>query len=345
MKKICLLLALAAGFAAAQTTSDYGGRVIVNGVNNVGTIAGTNTYTVTVAAAITAYQSNVTYCGTFTNANTGAATINFTPSGGSALGAVSIVKQSSTALASGDIAAGSSHCLLYNGTAMVIQSIDNSPNGSSAGTPIQKGNGSGGFSNATASDIGSETYIAGGGTAQAQTVTLSPAAASLTGLTVRWLPAAANTGAAPTLAVNGLTATSITKCGTAALVANDLTTTAVATATYDGTQFQLLNPQAGPCGSTITVASGTAALGTSAISSGACATVVTVSATGVATTDDIQADFNADPTSTTGYSPTSSGILTIVKYPTANNVNFKVCNNTGGSITPGAVTLNWRVVR
>jgi hypothetical protein len=96
---------------------------------------------------------------------------------------------------------------------------------------------------------------------------------------------------------------------------------------------------------TQTIASGTAALGTGAISSGTCATAVTVSATGVATTDDIISDFNADPTSTTGYQPSANGILTIIKYPTANNVNFKVCNNTGGSITPGAVTLNWRVVR
>jgi hypothetical protein len=38
-------------------------------------------------------------------------------------------------------------------------------------------------------------------------------------------------------------------------------------------------------------------------------------------------------------------MLTIFAYPTANNVNFKVCNNTAGSITPGAITLNWRVVR
>jgi hypothetical protein len=57
------------------------------------------------------------------------------------------------------------------------------------------------------------------------------------------------------------------------------------------------------------------------------------------------ADFNADPTSTTGYSPSSSGMLTIVKYPTSGNVNFKVCNNTANSVTPGAATLNWRVVR
>ncbi len=96
---------------------------------------------------------------------------------------------------------------------------------------------------------------------------------------------------------------------------------------------------------TLTIANGTSALGTSAISSGACATVVTTSATGTATTDNIQADFNTDPTSTTGYQASSNGMLTIIKYPTSGNVNFKVCNNTGASITPGAVTLNWRVVR
>jgi hypothetical protein len=38
-------------------------------------------------------------------------------------------------------------------------------------------------------------------------------------------------------------------------------------------------------------------------------------------------------------------MLTIIAYPTANNVNFKVCNNTSGSVTPGAITLNWRVTR
>lgn len=98
-------------------------------------------------------------------------------------------------------------------------------------------------------------------------------------------------------------------------------------------------------GVTSTIASGTSALGTSAISSGACATVVTTSATNVATTDVILAGFNGDPTAVTGYAPTSNGMLTIISYPTANNVNFKVCNNTTASITPGAITLNWRVVR
>jgi hypothetical protein len=96
---------------------------------------------------------------------------------------------------------------------------------------------------------------------------------------------------------------------------------------------------------TVTIANGTAALGTSAISSGTCATVVTAAATGTATTDNLMADFNADPTSLTGYSPSASGMLTIIKWPTTNTINIKVCNNTASSITPSAVTLNWRVVR
>lgn len=97
--------------------------------------------------------------------------------------------------------------------------------------------------------------------------------------------------------------------------------------------------------STEEIASGTAVMGTSATSANSCATVVTVSATGVATTDVIDFGFNADPTSVTGYGPGASDGLAIYAYPTANNVNFKVCNVTGSSITPGALTLNWRVDR
>lgn len=94
-----------------------------------------------------------------------------------------------------------------------------------------------------------------------------------------------------------------------------------------------------------TVASSTASLGTSEIASGACASVVSVAGTGIATTDVIDWGFNADPTSTTGYSASANGMLTIIAYPTSGNANFKVCNNTAASITPGAVTLNWKVRR
>jgi hypothetical protein len=124
-----------------------------------------------------------------------------------------------------------------------------------------------------------------------------------------------------------------------ALVAADMPTALSNTTSVNGTSI--------PSGVTLTetIASGTVSLGTSAIASASCASAVTATASGVVTTDTIQASFSGDPTSTTGYIPLTTGMLTIITYPTSGNVNFKVCNNTGSSITPGAVTLNWRVVR
>jgi hypothetical protein len=86
-------------------------------------------------------------------------------------------------------------------------------------------------------------------------------------------------------------------------------------------------------------------MGTSLIASGGPCALVSVAATGVLTTDVIEASFNGDPTGITGYVPATTGMLTIIPYPTAGYVNFKVCNNTSAGITPGAVTLNWRVTR
>ena len=98
-------------------------------------------------------------------------------------------------------------------------------------------------------------------------------------------------------------------------------------------------------GTTNTICSGTIALGTSAIASGAAATAVTATCSTLASTDNIMLDFAADPTSTTGYIPSVGGMLTIIKLPTANTINVKVVNNTAASITPGSVTMNYRVVR
>jgi hypothetical protein len=101
------------------------------------------------------------------------------------------------------------------------------------------------------------------------------------------------------------------------------------------------------CGTgTVTVVfSGTQALGTSAITSNTCASTISVSATGVASTDNIQADFNTNPTGLTGYAGSILGILTIYKWPTTNTINLAVCNWTAASITPSAATLNLRVSR
>jgi len=94
------------------------------------------------------------------------------------------------------------------------------------------------------------------------------------------------------------------------------------------------------------IALGTAALGTASINSGASASVVTVAATGVLTTDVVDWGFNQSPLGVTGYNAAStSGCLVLTAYPTAGNVNFLVSNPTAGAITPGALTLNWKVVR
>ena len=125
-----------------------------------------------------------------------------------------------------------------------------------------------------------------------------------------------------------------------AIVAADLPAALSNTTSVNGTTIP-----SGGVTLTQTIASGTVSLATSSISSGTCASVVTATATNVATTDVVMAGFNGDPTSTTGYVPSTSGMLTIIAYPTSGNVNFKVCNNTGAAITPGSVTLNWRVTR
>ena len=94
----------------------------------------------------------------------------------------------------------------------------------------------------------------------------------------------------------------------------------------------------------VIIATGTSAMGTGAITSGTCATVVTTTATGATTASTIVATPTADPTGVTGYAPSASGSLYIQAYPTSGNVNFKVCNNTSGTLTPSALTLNWEGV-
>jgi hypothetical protein len=80
-------------------------------------VAGTDTFTATINAdtGFSLYDGFV-FMGDFANANTGAATINLTPDGGSALGAKAIKKGGSAALASGDIPAGGKILMVYDGT-------------------------------------------------------------------------------------------------------------------------------------------------------------------------------------------------------------------------------------
>jgi hypothetical protein len=320
--------------------------------------------------------------------------------------------------------------------------------------PNQTINSSGGGFTPGTQNITPVNYATDTGSATAYAVAPSPAATSyVAGLTVTFVALHTNTGSA-TLNVSSLGAKNITKLGVNSLNPGDILVNGLYFATYDGTEFQLLNPTVGatpavvgrsvsgttdtitpivgtdlgteitytsssavavsvaaptfagafftvniaglgvvtltpvsgniglggvsggasialtgplscyinsPDGInynanchpnvknaqtvTLTIASGSQALGTGAISSGACASPISVGATGVLTTDTILANFNGDPTAVTGYIPSTSGMLTIIAYPSAGTVNFKVCNNTASSITPGAITLNYRVVR
>jgi hypothetical protein len=90
---------------------------------------------------------------------------------------------------------------------------------------------------------------------------------------------------------------------------------------------------------TQTIASGTAAMTTAGITTGACGSTVTVAATGVATTDVISISHNAAVTIGNG------GGLTLNAWPTSGNVNFNYCNSSAGTITPTAMTINWNVTR
>ena len=157
-------------------------------------------------------------------------------------------------------------------------------------------------------------------------------------------PASGGSGApsfqtAPTIAVTNMTGTGgFSTTGNAATAS---TLTGFTTSTPSGLAII-----------TQTIASGTVTLGNGStqIASGACSSVVTVSAPGVlavsgsdAITDNIYADFPSDPTGTTGFVPLL--MLTIVKWATHGNVNFKECNNTPSPITPTAITFPWRVTR
>lgn len=96
---------------------------ILNISNSTVTASGTNTYTATLNPSFTStanpasffYSTISSVRVTFTNANTGASTINF-----NTYGAKPLLKLGGTALAAADIPAGSTQLLSYNGTSFII---------------------------------------------------------------------------------------------------------------------------------------------------------------------------------------------------------------------------------
>ena len=94
-------------------------------------------------------------------------------------------------------------------------------------------------------DTSPNWYAAGGGTANAQTVILTPAVTAYsTGLIVYWKAAATSTSAA-TLAVNGLSPVTLQLCGNGLNSLTVITSGKIYGALYDGTYFQVFSPTAG----------------------------------------------------------------------------------------------------
>lgn len=113
-------LLLSNGFRYMIYLDGAGGlRAIAQSEPSYVTASGTDTYTVTMEQAPTAYYAGLSLNVVFTNANTGAATVNV-----NSLGAKNITKNGSTAVVSGDIAAGSVHRLIYDGTQFQLEATN-----------------------------------------------------------------------------------------------------------------------------------------------------------------------------------------------------------------------------
>lgn len=93
-------------------------------------ISGTNTITAAGPAAMSAYAAGQRFTFIPANTNTGATTINITPSGGSALGAKNIFGNAA-ALGGGEIRANVPVIILYDGTQFNIIGTSSAANGSS----------------------------------------------------------------------------------------------------------------------------------------------------------------------------------------------------------------------
>lgn len=202
------------GIAKTQSSGTGGGVQFA-------TASGTDTYTAALPTPLGSYATGDTVVILFTNANTGASTLNL-----DGLGAKDIRKNVSSALVAGDILAGQTLQLTYDGTNFQLSdglTGPTGPTGASGVVPI-----------ATAA-----------GTVDAITADYTPDL-TLTNLVMcAFVASGANTSTTPTFAPDGLTARTIVKRGGQALSPGDIPgANAVCLLEYNSanTRWELLNP-------------------------------------------------------------------------------------------------------
>ncbi len=195
---------------------------------NLPTAGGTaNAITATYSPAVTTLAAGQVLAFVASASNTSAAT--FSPNG---LTAKAITKLGATALVGGEIQSGAIVVVAYDGTQWQL------------------------IGSYFAARDGTQFYGGtSGGSANAQTVTLTEApAAYKAGMIVDFIAGFANTGSC-TINVNGLGAKNVTKYGNQALVGGEIVSGEVHQIVYDGTQFELLNP--GPSAIGLAIYAGT----------------------------------------------------------------------------------------
>jgi hypothetical protein len=202
------------------------------------TASGTNTYVVAFDPAITAYVIGQRFFVVFTNANTGASTLNI-----DGLGVKTLVKNGSSALVSGDIVAGQIYAVVYDGTNLQVVGKFSSPAlvaTLNTGTDNKEYASSLGLEGSKyLTQSGTKTYAVSAGT-DTYTATLTPAiTAYATGQKFMILFSNSNTGAS-TININNLGAKAITKFGATPLAQNDIRAGQIFFLVYDGTNFQIV---------------------------------------------------------------------------------------------------------
>lgn len=210
---------------------------------------------------------------------------------------------------------------------------------------ILTGSSSSGSNFATIQGVQQESYVyaTDTGSANAYAVALTPTPTIVAGSEVVFKAAHTNTGAS-TLAVNGGTATSITKNGATALASGDISAGQIITAKYDGVYWQIVAPVTA---STTT----TRQAGITYYLSGKPSASATAyfDVPGNLSTFQIPANFSgsrgkcgANPTSSAAYTfyknGTSFGTLTI---STTGTFSWTTTGGNPVSFTPGTDELSW----